>query len=104
MVKVCRVTERTIMQGEWLDAVGDDPVLQKLIEEIQNGWSSELNKNSELDGYWKIRQLLSCEIRVVLCGMRLFVPVALSERIMKLGHEGHQGMGIMKTRVGLNYW
>lgn len=70
-----------------------DPVSQKLIKVIKNGWPE---KKSSLDrviqDYWGFRDELVEEQGIILKGERLVIPKGMRSRIIKLIHTPHLGI------------
>ncbi|KAJ1207800.1 hypothetical protein NDU88_003190 [Pleurodeles waltl] len=101
---MCSVTSSIVEQDEWKKAVAEDKVLQQVCENIRFGLGHNAKQDKDLCGYWKVKDELSVEDGFLLRGLRLVVPVVLREKIIGLGHDGHQGMSRTKARIRLDYW
>ena len=88
----------TVEEIERESAVDDE--LETLRECIKTGnW-----ENSDCPGYKPIRDELCLFGNIVLRGTRIVVPKKLRERVIELGHEGHQGVVKMKQRLRTKVW
>ncbi|KAL0160057.1 hypothetical protein M9458_043782, partial [Cirrhinus mrigala] len=79
--------------------------MNALRAQIARGWpSSSCAVDSILRPYFQLRDELSVQQDYVLRGSRLVVPVALQHTLVKLAHEGHQGIVRTKQRLRELYW
>ena len=92
-------------------AVQQDPTQQKLIEILQqNTWNSFANDQNidinDLRAYEKVRNELSLtpEVDLIVRGSRLVIPKSLREQIIRLAHEGHQGLVKTKKLLREKVW
>ena len=92
-------------------AVQQDPTQQKLIEILQqNTWNSFANDQNidinELRAYEKVRNELSLtpELDLIVRGSRLVIPKSLREQVIRLAHEGHQGLVKTKKLLREKVW
>ncbi|KAJ1187360.1 hypothetical protein NDU88_004136 [Pleurodeles waltl] len=102
-ISLCIITEGIVSLEQWVSAVVEDDVLQRVCKKVNEGWSNA-KCEKELEGFGNVKEELSVDGGVLLRGSRLVVPARLREKIMDLGHEGHQGMSKTKARIRLNYW
>ncbi|KAJ1178811.1 hypothetical protein NDU88_004053 [Pleurodeles waltl] len=56
---MCRVTEGIIEQDEWVRAVADDSVLQRVCESLRSYWHSDMKHDEALRGFWTVKDELS---------------------------------------------
>ena len=108
-VRVCLVdgvcfTEKIVSFQDWVVAVRDDQVLQKLIEYVCRGWPQESKVSDDLKPYSRIREELSWEGDLLFRGSLLVPPLCLRDTLMRLAHEGHAGATATKKRVRTFYW
>ena len=92
-------------------AVQQDPTQQKLIEILQqNTWNSSTNDQNididELRAYEKVRNELSLtpEVDLIVRESRLVIPKSLREQVIRLAHEGHQGLVKTKKLLREKVW
>ncbi|KAJ1163392.1 hypothetical protein NDU88_003850 [Pleurodeles waltl] len=52
---VCTVTEGIIEQDEWVRAVADDSVLQRVCDSLRSYWHSEMKHDEALRGFCRVR-------------------------------------------------
>ena len=74
----------------------NDPVLLEVIDIVLNGNGESRYKWEYLRLYKLVRSELSVANGIRLRGSRIVVPKALQRRVVKISHEGHQG--IVKTK------
>ena len=83
-------------------ATSQDATLQEVMRVISNGqWNNLKSVNGVDPGTLKIfanlqNELTSVHGNIVLHGNWIVIPDALQKHVMKLAHEGHQGL--VKTR------
>ncbi|KAK2549441.1 Uncharacterized protein P5673_030116 [Acropora cervicornis] len=77
-------------------ATVNDPVLLEVIDIVLNGNGESRYKWEYLRLYKLVRSELSVANGIRLLGSRIVVPKALQRRVVKISHEGHQG--IVKTK------
>jgi hypothetical protein len=56
------------------------------------------------NGYKPIRNELCVVGKLVLRGCRIVIPDSLRDQVVRLGHEGHQGIVKTKQRLRTNVW
>ena len=77
-----------------------DPELCNVRECIaSNEW-----QKLECESYLPLRNELTFIGCIILRGTRLVIPNSLRERVLKLAHEGHPGIVIMKRRLRSKVW
>ena len=83
-----------------------DPILQRLIKVIINGWPrSENNVHSDIRPFFKVRDELTVNEGVVRRGTRVVIPQSLQEEYVKVIHMGHPGAESTKRRARETiYW
>ena len=76
---------------------------QKLRQAIQTGLNEA---DDELSPYMaeEVKHLLHVKDRVIYRGKRLIVPDSLQQRVIELGHEGHQGTSETKSFIRQFCW
>ena len=64
-------------------------------------WESDLVKP-----FRKIREEITVDHKtnILLRGARLIIPAGLQNRVIKLAHEGHQGLGKTKALLREHLW
>lgn len=84
----------------WTDK---DPVLSKVREMVQNGWSSKV-KGEEFAPYEVRKYELSIQNGCVLWGSRVIVPKPGQENVMRQLHQCHPGVSRMKALARSYVW
>lgn len=80
-------------------ASNSDKELCKVKQCIQSGrWTSDLSD------YTHVKNELTVVGDIILRGVRIVVPKELRQRILKLAHEGHQGIVKTKQRLRTKVW
>ena len=77
-----------------------DELLQYVIDSVKkNGWHKskaklQENRTGDYMMYYRVRHELSVSEKsyVLLRGQRIVIPQSLQNRVIKLAHEGHQGL------------
>ena len=82
------VVPEAVTLAEVREATQQDPLLSKLMADIQRGRLSEELRNTEYKGVF---EELTTTSGVILKGERLVMPKALHPMVIALAHEGHQG-------------
>ena len=86
----------------WTDR---DPCLAKVRRLVLRGWPERAEEEEEeLKPYTSRRGELSVEDGCILWGTRVVVPPQLRSRVMDELHEGHPGMGRMKSFARSYVW
>ena len=75
-----------------------DPVLSKIFHLLKEGKLNKrsLNQDPDLKPYAKISDEFSLIRNIIVRGDRVVIPKSLINRVIRLSHEGHQG--IVKTK------
>ena len=77
-----------------------DPELQALQEVIRNGFPDAKVELPELvRPYWPVRERLSVDDGLAVCGCRLIIPGALRRQVLESLHDGHLGRERTKARA-----
>ena len=73
---------------------------------IQQGWSKTIKEVlKEIQKYWTFCEELTIEDGLILKGMRIVIPDAKREEVLKQIHEGHLGFNKCQTRAKETvYW
>ena len=80
-----------------------DPVLSKVYQLLQDGWSGECTDDALLP-YYRRRTELSSQDGVVMWGSRVVVPPPGRAAILKQIHEGHPGISRSKQIARSYVW
>lgn len=76
-----------------------DATFQRIREDFDKPtWSKELQK------YEVFKHEMMFYDDIFLRGTRIVIPASLKERVLKLAHEGHPGIDVMKRRVREKVW
>ena len=76
-----------------IDAINNDPVLQKIKHYVMNGWPEhKSNVSPELKKYWSIKNDIYLHMNVLFYGKRLVLPEILRGEFLELIHRYHQGV------------
>ena len=87
--------------SEILDASKCDPLLNKVSLCLRNNkWGND----EELKPYFKVKEQLTTKRGIILKDARIVVPNSLRSRILKMAHEGHQGMTKTKALIRSKVW
>ena len=92
---------KAVSFSEILEASNRDPVLQKVGSCLQK---QHWGKDDELKPFSKVKEQLTFKSGILLKDTRIVVPTALRRRILKIAHEGHQGMTKTKSLVRSKVW
>ncbi len=65
-------------------------------------WSGRWDRCSR--AYLHVKEKLGIYGELLKCGTRIVVPEALRDRVMRLAHEGHQGVIKMKNWLRTKVW
>ncbi len=82
---------------------GKDPVLLRVQEMVQNGWSAKL-RGEEFAPYEVRKHELSIQNGCVLWGWRVIVPTPGQENVMRQLHQCHPGVSRMKALARSYVW
>ena len=86
-------------------ATGDEEY-QQIRKFIVEGFPKHRSELPELcRRYWQVRQHLSIDDDLIVCGCRLLIPAAMRRKVLQTLHESHQGNIRTKERARLVvYW
>ena len=89
-----------------LKAAKEDPEYQQLRKFILEGFPSHRSQLSDsCKRYWSVRDHLTIDDNLIVCGCRLLIPTKLRSEILTQLHESHQGSIRTKQRARLSvYW
>ncbi|XP_043212315.1 uncharacterized protein K02A2.6-like [Amphibalanus amphitrite] len=89
-----------------LHGLSSDEEYQALADTILNGFPDQkADLPSSLRAYWQVKEDLSVNDGIILCGARLLVPRSLRRDVLKRLHAGHQGIERTKRRARQSvYW
>ena len=107
-IRVCSVdgvcfSKKVLSFQDWVVAVSEDQLLQKLINLVRKGWPRESIVPDELKRYSKVREELCWEGDLLFRGNLLVPPLSLRNALIRLAHEGHAGTTATKKRVRAFY-
>ena len=73
---------------------------------IQKGWPSNIKElQSEIQAFWTFQEELTIEDGLILKGTRIVIPSQKQAEVLKLIHEGYQGLTKCKLRAKETvYW
>ena len=81
-------------------ATNNDPTLKTLQHTIQEGWPNHKSSaNQSIREYWPIRDKISSQNGLLLCGERLIVPSSMRNDMLQKIHENHLGIEKCKCRA-----
>ena len=88
------------------EAAAADPEYQQLVESIQTGFPTNKAELQEpVKQYWPVRDRLSVDDGIVLCGCRIVIPSSLRRQTLVTLHAGHLGQEKTKSRARqIVYW
>ncbi|KAF0307558.1 Transposon Ty3-I Gag-Pol polyprotein [Amphibalanus amphitrite] len=83
-----------------------DPEYQSLKRTIEEGFPQTKNDTPEsIRRYWTVRDRLSVDDGLVVCGCRLVIPQELRKAVLAALHDGHLGKERTKSRARqVVYW
>ena len=85
-----------VMADQIRRATQRDPALSKVIRYTQTGWPAADQIPDFLRPYYVRQQELTVEAGCLLWGMRVIIPKALQNRLLKELHQEH--LGIVRTK------
>ena len=92
---------KAVTLSEILETTKNDPVLQKLTNCLQqNKWT----KDHKLKQFFKVKDQLTIKSGIILKDLKIVIPKELQKRVLKIAHEGHQGMTKTKLIVRGKVW
>ena len=93
---------KAISEEEIILSTGNDRELQKLIKCVEE--KSIDHKDADLRKYSNVFNELAVVDGLVLRGERIVVPQTLREAMVKIAHEGHQGIVRTKELLRAHVW
>ena len=87
-------------------AAGSDDEYQQLAGIILTGFPDQkADLPPSLRAYWQVKDSLSIDNGIILCGTRLLIPRGLRRDVLRRLHAGHQGIERTKRRARQSvYW
>ncbi|XP_043191676.1 uncharacterized protein K02A2.6-like [Amphibalanus amphitrite] len=106
LVAELRACDTDIMLDRVECATSEDPELQMLRDIISTGFPASRAELAEpLRKYWPVHDRLSVEGGIILCGMRILVPLSLRRSTLASLHASHLGKEKTKERARrVVYW
>ena len=91
-----------VHSAEVAQATSRDPILSKVLICLRRGWPDKVQE--ALLPYWRKRKELTIEGNCILWGIRVVIPSRLRDKILTELHQGHQGIGRMKSLTRSHVW
>ena len=87
-------------------ATGRDPEIQALKNAVMNGFPDHKSEvDNQIRPYWCMRDKLTIDDDLVLCGHRLVIPASIRRSVLQSLHSSHQGEERTKRRARQTvYW
>ena len=95
--------ELHVMAKDVSEATRKDPILSKVVECTQNGWSVNVTDDKYLP-YYRRKNELSADQTSLLWGMRVVIPPCFRERMLNELHNEHHGIVRMKGVARCYVW
>lgn len=89
---------------EIIDAQREDMTCQRLIKNINEGWSKFEELAEDEKSYWKDRDNLSINNNLILKDNRILIPKLMRRDILNKLHEGHLGVSKCRERARASVW
>ncbi|KAJ0179821.1 hypothetical protein K1T71_004412 [Dendrolimus kikuchii] len=90
------MSDLTISQGklqELQESITNDSMLSKIVYYCQNGWPEHKKSvNQSIKPYFSLKDKLHVLNNILLMCDKIVIPESMREYILKLVHEGHQGI------------
>ena len=88
------------------EASRTDETYQKVSEVVMNGFPEhKADLPSLVRPYWCVRERLSIDDGLLVCGARLVIPLSLRREVLERLHDSHQGIDRTKRRARQTvYW
>lgn len=83
-------------------ATKKDPILREVYQRLKTGWKA--TEPSEIKPYYRKRQELSLEEKMIMWEGRIVMPHALREATLKYLHLGHPGTTAMRALARFYVW
>lgn len=80
-----------------------DPILSQIYKLLKTGWR-ELNYTQEMKHYFRKRNELSTENKIILWQGRMVIPETLRKNVLECLHKGHPGVSSMKALSRFYIW
>ncbi|KII67988.1 Transposon Ty3-G Gag-Pol polyprotein [Thelohanellus kitauei] len=80
-----------------------DVVLSEVIRQHKNDWR-EYNSLEEIKPYWRRRQEISMEGKILVMGDLIIMPASLQKNVPEKLHEGHLGISKCKALARYHVW
>lgn len=95
-----------VKKQKFRDAMKQDPMLQKIVTYVHEGWPSHKKLLSwEEKMFYKVRDNILYEKGLLFVGCKLVIPFELRESMLNLVHEAHLGLNKCKARArSLFFW
>ena len=99
-------TDTDVRLNEVRHAAHYDPEYQLLMQVIREGFPESKNNLPEtIRKYWPIRDRLTIDDGLVVCGCRLLIPQQMRKTVLHALHDGHLGKERTKSRARQTvYW
>ncbi len=81
-----------------------DDILNAVYKYAHNHWPQKSDINAALSPYYKLRDELYIEDRMLMRDGKLVIPASLRDRLLTMAHEGHPGIVRMKRQLRQSYW
>jgi len=82
-----------------------DPTLSKVVQCVQNRWPSQLNQVPvEIRPYFPRRSEFYVQDGILMCRLRVVVPLPLRSSVMNALHSSHSGIVRMKSIARQHVW
>ena len=98
-----RLNTSLVSAAQVRELTGRDPLLSKVRRLVMQGWTTE-ESGEQMKPYTDRRGELSVEDGCILWGTRVVVPPQALSRVLDELHEGHPGMGRMKSFARSYVW
>ena len=87
------------------DETERDETLNTIYKHVYNSdWPHKNAIKQAVMPYYKLRDELSTQNRIIMRDNRFVVPSSMQARIMTIAHEGHPGIVRMKRQLRQHYW
>ena len=100
---MCNGLPKAVKIADIREAIRKDSVLQKLLKAVEDDTLKNTSDETLLP-YKKVGEELSIVNDLVLRGTRIIVPLELQKKMVKLAHEGHQGLVKSKKLLRAKVW
>ena len=82
----------------------EDSTCQQLTKYCQDGWPRKKSVRTDTAPFWRSKDFLSVNSRLLMYGNRIVVPKSLQKETMQKIHGGHQGIERCRARVAASVW